>query len=291
MKLVYEKVLQSVTNKGYWQLLYKFSKEKGGHRLQEVLEDHPEVINTVLLQDFGVEEILEINNDLMEKEKGVLNLPFPVCLFEDTEKVLFNMTGENGGGANHNGTPLPDAQALVVVEFSPGDYGFIIIMEDGRSTWSVDKNSWVYTTAFAVCEQICDFVNSKRTCFGTSNTRIKVKTSRGNHFIKKVVHCGSTKLRDGNSRTTVSMAVNWSHQWSVRGHWRRVPTVGKDREGNLTVKGFTWVVPHVKGPEASELISKVRIVADASKMNNMPLITGNISPGVEPLYCSTYERK
>lgn len=264
MKLVYDKVLQSVTNQGYWKLLFKCSKEKGGERLQRVLEDHPEVINTILLKDFDVTEVVTIDDDALEKEKGVLNLPFPVCLFEDVDKVLFNMTGENGGGANHNGVPLPDARALLVVEFNPGDYGFIIIMEDGRSTWSVNKNSWTYTTAFTVCEQICNFVNSKKTCFGTSNERIKIKTSRGNHFIKKVIHCGPTKLRDLNLPGD-GRAVNWSHQWTVRGHWRKVPSFGKDREGRVINNGYTWVVPHVKGPESAELISKVRVIADASK--------------------------
>ncbi len=259
--LVYDKVLQSVTDAKYWQLLFNHSTAKGGEKIQAVIEDHPEVINTILLKDFGSKdyEIVNISEELLESEKGVLNLPFPVCLFEDVDKNLFNMTGENGGGATKGGKPLPDCKSIIVVEFSPGDYGFILFLLDGRSTWSIDKNSWIYTTAFSVCQMICDFVNNKKTVMGTTHERIKVKTSRGNHFIKKIVVCGPSKFRD-KPLTVGSRPVNWSHQWSVRGHWRRVQSIGKDREGLPTSNGYTWVIPHVKGPESSELINKVRMV-------------------------------
>lgn len=272
--MIYERVLQSVTVKGYWDLLFKHSQAQGGGKLQSVVEDHPEIINTVLLKDFTVDDGVDISEELLESEKGVLNLPFPVCLFEDTDKNLFNMSDDSGGGAFNKGQVLPDCKAMVVVEFNPGDYGFILFLRDGRSTWSIDKNSWVYTTAFSVCQMICDFVNSRKTVMGTVQERIKVKTSRGNHFIKKVVVCGPHKLRD----KTVSIGsrnVSWSHQWSVRGHWRRVPSVGKDREGNTINNGYTWVIPHVKGPESSQLVNKVRIVNCHTDNPNTPIGAGH----------------
>lgn len=53
-----------------------------------------------------------------------------------------------------------------------------------------------------------------------------------------------------------------SHAFKVRGHWRTLENseaLGKDRQGNRIVKGFTWVTEYIKGDE-SNLVKKVRIV-------------------------------
>lgn len=44
------------------------------------------------------------------------------------------------------------------------------------------------------------------------------------------------------------------------GHWRRVPGIGKDRDGNYVVRGQTWVNPCVKGK--GELVTKQRVVEE-----------------------------
>lgn len=49
-----------------------------------------------------------------------------------------------------------------------------------------------------------------------------------------------------------------SHAFKVRGHWRKIDGVGKDRNGNYRIEGFTWVVDYVKGQ--GELVNRVRIV-------------------------------
>jgi hypothetical protein len=54
--------------------------------------------------------------------------------------------------------------------------------------------------------------------------------------------------------------IDWSHRWEVRGHWRRIEGVGKDRAGRYLVPGYTWVGAHVKGPEDTPLVRKTRIV-------------------------------
>jgi hypothetical protein len=47
--------------------------------------------------------------------------------------------------------------------------------------------------------------------------------------------------------------IEWSHSWWVAGHWRKHEGLGKDRAGNRTVEGRTWVVAHTKG-EGPELL-------------------------------------
>ena len=51
--------------------------------------------------------------------------------------------------------------------------------------------------------------------------------------------------------------LEYSHAFSVRGHWRRFDGIGKDRQGNRKVQGFTWVKDFIKGE--GELIKKVRL--------------------------------
>lgn len=52
-----------------------------------------------------------------------------------------------------------------------------------------------------------------------------------------------------------------NYSYEVMGHWRRLQNIkqlGKDRYGCRNVKGYTWVIPYIKGE--GELIKKVRVV-------------------------------
>ena len=52
-----------------------------------------------------------------------------------------------------------------------------------------------------------------------------------------------------------------THTFKVRGHWRRIDSnsVGKDRNGDRVVQGYTWVLEYMKNPN-KELIQKVRVL-------------------------------
>ena len=54
--------------------------------------------------------------------------------------------------------------------------------------------------------------------------------------------------------------LEYSFCFSVRGHWRRVgeKTLGKDRNGNYNVHGFTWVTEYTKGE--GELAKRIRVI-------------------------------
>lgn len=56
--------------------------------------------------------------------------------------------------------------------------------------------------------------------------------------------------------------IDWSHRWDVMGHWRIISGIGKDRTGNYSIKGYTWVISHTKGPEDKILVRKTRFVAE-----------------------------
>jgi hypothetical protein len=54
--------------------------------------------------------------------------------------------------------------------------------------------------------------------------------------------------------------LEYSFCFRVRGHWRHINegTLGKDRNGNYNVKGYTWVTEYTKGE--GELAKRIRVI-------------------------------
>jgi len=97
--------------------------------------------------------------------------------------------------------------------------------------------------------------------------RFKFKDATGekqNVKINQIVHVRLKDKYRASSADGGTDAVNWSHRWEVRGHWRRVAGIGKDRDGNYLVKGFTWVSACTKGPEEKAVVKKLRLVSQAA---------------------------
>lgn len=68
--------------------------------------------------------------------------------------------------------------------------------------------------------------------------------------------------------------INWSHRYSVRGHWvhfwldkeaRQLDEsrLGKNRDGEYVERGRTWRTAFEKGPTDQPLVKKTRLVHDA----------------------------
>ena len=53
--------------------------------------------------------------------------------------------------------------------------------------------------------------------------------------------------------------LEYSHAFKVRGHWRHIgeKTLGKDRNGEYRITGYTWVTEYVKGE--GELSKRIRV--------------------------------
>lgn len=85
------------------------------------------------------------------------------------------------------------------------------------------------------------------------------KHKRSPHEIRRIVRIvPKTQRRDTVRPLTPTGIIDWSHRWEVRGHWRRVKGLGKDRAGDYVVRGFTWVRDFVKGPADLPLVTKTR---------------------------------
>ncbi|MGE3608034.1 MAG: hypothetical protein AB7I27_00500 [Bacteriovoracaceae bacterium] len=88
----------------------------------------------------------------------------------------------------------------------------------------------------------------------------KKENKKRPHQIRRIV-----RIVPRNSKQEVKPIMNkgkidFSHRWEVRGHWRKVAGIGKDREGKYGVNGITWVKECVKGPEHRPIIKKIRWV-------------------------------
>lgn len=91
---------------------------------------------------------------------------------------------------------------------------------------------------------------------------VKLKTSLGKQKrrIGQVVYIGNHKQTSILNKS--GKPVEYSHRFEVRGHWRQLKnsfSIGKDREGNRAVKGYTWVSAFEKGDPDLKLIRKVRV--------------------------------
>lgn len=95
------------------------------------------------------------------------------------------------------------------------------------------------------------------------SVRIASRTSSPKTDRKNFVHISKIIRVSPNKeivRSIGSREVDWSHRWMVRGHWRKHNGLGKNRSGEYSVSGYTWVVEHEKGPEGAPLVAdKVRL--------------------------------
>jgi len=83
----------------------------------------------------------------------------------------------------------------------------------------------------------------------------KQRSGLAPHKVKRLIHLTKNKnkvssIKGGN--------IDYLHSFSVRGHWRQVKLIGKDRYNNYCVPGLTWINPHIRGE--GDLIKKTRII-------------------------------
>lgn len=91
------------------------------------------------------------------------------------------------------------------------------------------------------------------------HVKFKIDGEKILHKIKTVVYVVPKTAR-AKSEAEKKYRIDWTHRWAVRGHWRAITGVGKDRSGSYSVKGFTWVEDHIKGPDHKLFIEKTRVV-------------------------------
>lgn len=117
------------------------------------------------------------------------------------------------------------------------------------------NDNWMLFSELQMFDVFFDRLTSKQTVFGTSAFRLKTRFE-GEKCVNETIYMTHKKYVD-QLKKKASSSINWSHKWEVRGHWRKVDGIGKDREGKKCVKGFCWVKDHQKGE--GKLIVKRRV--------------------------------
>ena len=187
-----------------------------------------------------------------------------------------------------NWIQLPDGQGLSTVmpgtkekeevygiflsELSPYCYSFAMVLSDPIEPTvafrlrigQIDTNSQAQADHY-IWDIISYFLQpfAQAHAMGTVKVNEHVKFKRDGekilHKIKTVVHV-FPKTKRAVEEAEEKYKIDWSHRWAVRGHWREVQGVGKDRAGEYCISGFTWVLDHLKGPEDKIFVEKTRVV-------------------------------
>lgn len=149
---------------------------------------------------------------------------------------------------------------IMVKEIQPKEYMYIALCE--KRDDELGKTRFLFASN-AEGPIVAEFLKRLKTeKIGVEQVREKIKLGTGKektfHTIRKIVHVRPARLID--STYSESRVIDWSHRWAVRGHWRALRGLGKDREGNYCVPGYTWVSEHVRGPEGAPLVVKTRVV-------------------------------
>lgn len=103
-------------------------------------------------------------------------------------------------------------------------------------------------------------LNSKSTEISYRETPFR--TNSGREKIIPVVHFKNDKERI-KYQYYLPRDPEWKHSWECIGHWRKVKSVGKDRNGEYNQLGRTWVNPCIKGD--GELIKKIRVIKNSKQ--------------------------
>ena len=144
---------------------------------------------------------------------------------------------------------------ILVNEITPGKYTFyceVLHGEKGHGfvTSEIDDNgdtSLLHETLKAFCRYFIKRLNDKKIKIGKTKSITKYKVNGEKRSIKEITIVSKTKYISDDLKNKFPRKIDWLTSWKVRGHWRKVDTIGKDRLGEYKVKGYTWVKDCIKG--------------------------------------------
>ncbi len=255
------------------------------HRLMKWYKKQPEYITQFKLNQELARSLKDINVFIIEKEipntEGKvtpektditpLNIPFEVCWLEgfnirieDTTVVAFAIQELS-----------PEYQAVhVFTEKIVAKKGLYFNQESfsvqnnkmGMSDTSKSKEIYIYYLLLS--QKILPLIKRESLIFTEPKEEIKFKQKIKGQTVtfkgkpKNVIYIADKKTF-ADLHTSTRVLSKQEHQYEVMGHWRKLinpEAIGKDRKGQRTTEGYTWVVPFIKGPKDAPLIKKVRKV-------------------------------
>lgn len=217
--------------------------------------------------DFWFNEIIKCQNLVMinnndssiihnlgEDDPNVFlkSAPFKYFSLEGFKSAINVIHDEDTGGVGY-------VYCICCIETIPNKWDFILLLEKGDIQKILHLKHEAYVKPI---NMMLDQIDKKSVHIVSTRDKIKINISgeKTNHFIKRYILISDKKYKIPEEIARVSKKVDWSHQWLVRGHWREIEGIGKDRNGDYCIENFTWVKDHKKGPEEKQLIRKTRII-------------------------------
>lgn len=210
-----------------------------------------------------------------------LDLPFPVCSFEVGIDSINLITKSLTGLGNAN-TLLSNGKGvlpcIVIHEIEPNKYNYWfsnIKQNENKEELLISASNILYNpndsqdTTFRIWIYGCLKLLEQTCVTERVNEIVKTRKNGKNSFtrIQQVVRVYPKSTKKHSISPAYGGRIDYSHRWTVRGHWRTIGEhTGKNREG-LLLKGYTWVKNHIKGPENKILIKKTRFLANHKNTN------------------------
>lgn len=101
--------------------------------------------------------------------------------------------------------------------------------------------------------ELVDFLKkktSKEYIEGIDKQRVRFKTKDKRVIkFKGISHLAPYKQGRVIYDPILESSIEWTYAFQVAGHWRKIPGIGKNREGLYNQDGFTWIVPHLRNKD------------------------------------------
>lgn len=236
-------------------------------RTQDLLEKLAEEARVFVfhLNEGGLENLDETNTD-------PLDLPFPVCFFEANGQPLMNWHVKKLNQVRF-------VSGAMVQEIEPKKYRFVLLESIYKENQlSAEINPYEDSPILrGILRKFLQSLSKQRSDIGVEKVPDRFKTSSGVHKVKNIVHVVPKELR--KSVEASHRGIDWQHRWEVRGHWRGLflkgteeidfSRVGKNRDEEEVVPGYTWVKEHLKGPENAPVVKKLRSVGPENSSTDL----------------------
>lgn len=204
--------------------------------------------------------VLEANDSSEQR----LSLPFKTCSFEVSNgRNLTQLTKPS------DTEYMPeDVFCVLIHEVTPYQYEIFFHSQMGEheGVSYCESQSGIPNGVLETVDRYIAFLNSERR-MGEEGLPYKLKVpsvvDKGATYvpIQTIIHI-TDKALTSRAFAITGGEIHWRHRWMVRGHWRAIAGLGKDREGVYGVSGQTWVTEHLKGPEELPVVKKVRLVGE-----------------------------
>jgi hypothetical protein len=216
-------------------------------KMDEIRETFYRMADEANIFVFEPEGVIE--DSMLESE--TIDLPFEVCSFEVRGEIM-------PGGY----------RCVLMRELEPRVFEMYCYKESSDRSLMIEYVDYrtVKTEGGVRPAQLVSYLLKRLTKERTGLEEIKLREKIGTGKerrplgIRKIIRVAPDK-RASSVEALAKKAINWSHRWMVRGHWRKHEGIGKNRQGDYVVSGWTWVASHQKGPEELPLIDdKTRLV-------------------------------